>query len=218
MFSLLLHKAAHLVFPPFCEWCRQLLPHNSDILCICCKQRIRPLVAEKVALTKNQNMWVYTMGAYQDPLRYLIISKRWSYRLASKYLGNLIWNHSSISMLDFDMVTAVPLHWTRQAWRGYNQAEIMARHIAHQAQREYTHTVTRTMRTSFQSLYVGSARIENVKHVFKLRSDLQDRLHGKHILLVDDLMTSGSTLKYVAKELLKAHPRKISAVVAARAA
>jgi predicted amidophosphoribosyltransferase len=104
----------------------------------------------------------------------------------------------------------------RYASRGYNQAEEIARVLGSYAQKPVSSLVRRTHHTQFQSRIPFGSRHENVQDAFMLCVKNPKLYQGKHIIIVDDLMTSGATLRMVAKELLKLYPASITAVVAAR--
>jgi ComF family protein len=103
---------------------------------------------------------------------------------------------------DVDVIIPVPLHWTRLWKRGYNQAEVIAGAIAeHLGVDLRTDILKRSRRTRTQTKVDPARKSENVKGAFvvnKSSLDLSQKLVGeagyRHILLVDDVFTSGSTL------------------------
>jgi len=111
----------------------------------------------------------------------------------------------------------IPLHFTRFASRGFNQAQEIARVLSQKSDKNIAPILKRTKITKRQSKLTQEGRSENVKHAFSLRaSDTISQYTGKHLLLVDDLMTTGSTLTAAAKKLRELQPRAITAVVACR--
>lgn len=94
---------------------------------------------------------------------------------------------------DIDLLVPVPLHWRRRLQRGYNQSELLCRGIDQVMHREVnTRALRRHRYTHQQSLQASSDREANVQDAFSLRHP--DDLRGKHILLVDDVLTTGATL------------------------
>ena len=94
---------------------------------------------------------------------------------------------------DVDALVPVPLHWWRRMRRGYNQSELLCRGIATVMPRKvFTDVVIRHRYTRQQSLQSAVARSHNVDGAFRLRHSRQ--LEGRHILLVDDVLTTGATL------------------------
>ena len=96
----------------------------------------------------------------------------------------------------------------------------MATMVAHHLKIPSVALCTRNHKTMFQASLTVEQRVSNVKHVFgfnkKYKSQLARLLTGKHIILVDDLYTTGSTLKSLAAILTPYKPSKITALVACR--
>lgn len=94
---------------------------------------------------------------------------------------------------DIDLLVPVPLHWYRRLWRGYNQSELLCRGIAEVMHREVnTRALVRHRYTSQQSLTSAVERESNVKDAFSIKHP--EQLEGRHVLLVDDVLTTGATL------------------------
>ncbi len=206
----------NMVVPRFCNNCGCWLTERT-ILCAPCTDVINPVVSKELFITSTASMHVYAVSDYAYPLKSLILAKSHGNRVASMHLGHLLWQMSTISTMDFDIIVPIPLHWTRYAYRGYNQAEVLAQVLARYSKKPVVNLLKRTKRTIFQSKLPLKQRAENVKNVFKMVSvtDHHD-YYGKKILLVDDLMTTGSTFKYAARELLALKPASIAGVVACR--
>lgn len=103
-----------------------------------------------------------------------------------------------------DMVTAVPLHRSKLARRGYNQSEYLARGIASALNIPYIEALKAIRPHSTQTHKGAMERWQNIQGNYALKNNA-DRLAGKHILLVDDVITTGSTLT-VCASLLKSIP------------
>jgi ComF family protein len=121
----------------------------------------------------------------------------------------------------FDVVVPIPLHWTRYAWRGFNQACEMGAAVAKARGVPLARFLARTRRTTFQSRLKADERRKNVSQVFGVnpwyRVMGDEVIRGKHVLLVDDLCTTGATLSQAAKIIAKHKPASITALVACRA-
>lgn len=113
-----------------------------------------------------------------------------------------------------EVIIPIPLHRTRMAERGYNQAEALARGIAERRDAAILHALRRTRPTPTQTHLSIPERIENVRGAFALSRDAR-KIEGKHALIVDDVMTTGSTLASAAETLLEARPKSISILVLA---
>lgn len=205
----------NLIAPSFCVYCKQWL-FEPLILCERCKDLIKPVVSTKLSLTPTISMKVFAISSYQEPLKSLILAKAQSQRLASKHLGNLIWTLTPIKNISFDYVVPIPLHWTRYAYRGYNQSEVIGAVIAQKSGKPLINLLKRNRRTLFQSQLNVEQRSDNVHNAFDLLKVDSEIYKNKHLLLVDDLLTTGSTLKNAAKKLLVLKPATITAVVSCR--
>jgi ComF family protein len=118
---------------------------------------------------------------------------------------------------DIDMIIPVPLHPAKERIRGFNQSEIISRGIAdatvlsveNRILERITVSATQTKRSRYE-------RWTNVEGIFNVRDSR--RIEGKHILLVDDVITTGSTIESCTNELLKTEGVRVSVVALAYAA
>ena len=134
--------------------------------------------------------------------------------LASQYAETLKKSHF---FDDIDAIIPLPLHWKRQIKRSYNQSHYIAKGIQKATGLPiYFHVVKRVLNNPSQTHLNAQQRMENVKDIFRLTHP--EKIAGKHILLVDDVTTTGATLASCAKELAKAPYVKISILTLAVAA
>ena len=203
------------LIPSICAYCKRFLSERA-IFCGDCRNKIIPIVSKQIDVTPSFSMTVFAISDYKDPLKKLILAKSWSDSLASYQMGLLLWQMTPIKNLDYDVVVPIPLHWTRYAWRGFNQAQEIARVMSKKKNVPLVHLIKRHKKTVYQSAIASSARGHNVKDAFVLNDAYAKEYEGKHILLVDDLMTTGATLRAAAKVLLKLKPQKITVVVICR--
>lgn len=201
--------------PSICAYCKNFLFAN-DIFCGECKSKIFPIVSKTIDVTAQCSVTVFAISDYKDPLKKLILAKSWSDSLASYYMGQLLWEMTPLKDLDYDVVVPIPLHWTRYAWRGFNQAHEIARVISQKKNAPLYHALTRVKKTAFQSHLSSAMRVKNIKEAFVLNDEYADKCFGKHVVLIDDLMTTGSTIHASLKALLLAKPRKITVAVVCR--
>ncbi len=115
-----------------------------------------------------------------------------------------------------DLIIPVPLHWKKQKKRGYNQSEFIASGIAESMGKPIdTNTLYRAVETETQTRKSRYERWENVENIFRLKS--VDIITGKHILLIDDVITTGATLESCAITLLNEKDTKVSIATLAMA-
>lgn len=205
----------HVIAPPFCAYCKQFLTKRT-IFCIECYAMIQPIVSVHVQITKTHRMTVMALSDYQEPLKTLLLAKAWGDIIACKQLGQLIWQMTYFKHMPCDYLVPIPLHWIRFAKRGYNQAEEIAQELAVARTVSVATIVSRTQNTPFQSSLAHDKRLGNVKNAFTLATNDAAKYENKHIVLVDDLMTTGATLAAAAKVLLPLKPASINAIVACR--
>jgi len=111
------------------------------------------------------------------------------------------------------LVVPVPLHRRRERWRGFNQAELIARHFSDQLGFETSKgKLVRTKHTGPQTGLDKEDRKKNVKNCFVWQGD---DLRGRNIILVDDVATTGSTLNECARALKKSGAGEVWGLVAA---
>lgn len=104
-----------------------------------------------------------------------------------------------------DAIVPVPLHWWRRMWRGYNQSEYIARGIARElGVKVLSHAVVRHRYNQSQTHQSVFRRWANVEGIFRVRK--ADELCGRHILLVDDVFTTGATIFSLGETILRAVP------------
>lgn len=113
---------------------------------------------------------------------------------------------------DIDLIVPVPLSSARIRQRGYNQSVLLAEGIRQETGIPVeTEVVTRTANNPTQTHLNDIERWENVKGIFKATPKAVQKLNGKHILLIDDVTTTGATLTSCALAIKKAVPEcKIS--------
>jgi ComF family protein len=106
----------------------------------------------------------------------------------------------------------VPLHWRRHAQRGFNQAVELCRDLEQSTGLPMRCNIRRIRATPYQSGLEAEARGANLRAAFAARSHLPSR----HVLLVDDVITTGATCRELAKAALDAGAAKVSVLAVAR--
>lgn len=204
-----------IFFPPFCASCRMWLS-DDHILCDRCIAQIKPVVSYELKITKKRSIMVHAISDYSYPIKKLILAKGSKNISVARQLGKLVCQFVPLDYIDYDLVMPVALHWRRYAQRGYNQAHEMAIVCAEHKNVLLCDLLVRTKHTKRQSTCTADERVSNVKNAFIIKDDNKQVLKDKHVLLVDDLMTSGATLQASARALFACEVTKITVVVASR--
>lgn len=201
------------LLPVDCELCRLPLNKGEGPFCHSCLEHFQPQPrCQRCGLPTAVNMamcglclvkpplWqrLYCVGDYQAPLsdyvhRFKYERQFWQATKLSQLLSPRI-GHPA------DVITSVPLHWTRHWARGFNQSELIAIKLAKQLNRPYQPLFRRTRVTPQQKGLNKLQRQRNLDQAFELKSDIS----ASHVAIVDDVLTTGSTVHHLCKLLLDA--------------
>jgi ComF family protein len=230
-------KSLNLIYPTACSGCGRRLSFKEKYLCQCCLASIkfietkcgwcgRALSKEILACGEcHFNPPPYekarAVGEYQTPLKELICSfkyqkkegmKRLAWELMFKYLEK----GEEIDLKRVDLIIPVPLHKTKRHERGFNQATALAEGIAQRYQLKIEQDNLVRIRKTFPQVNLPTEkRTENVKSAFYVKRE--EKIKGKNILLIDDVYTTGATIKECTKVLKKAGSGEIYVFTLARA-
>lgn len=235
MFSLL-GAIQDLLFPPLCSGCSRRLDHpRPPLFCADCRSHLvfigSPLCpccgtpyatgADHLCGTCLQNGYDFDLARslllYQSPTAELILRLKYSGQLSGlRTLGTLAAGSACLAALaPPDYIVPVPLHAQRLRQRGYNQATLLAQSCFPQWQnRIRLNVLIRKRLATPQSQLTGKERRCNLKNVFSLSPGVV--LEGKTILLVDDVLTTGSTVNECAKVLRRGGAKRIEVFTVAR--
>ena len=206
-----------LFFPRKCIVCGRKLNVSEEHLCLYCLSDL-PLTrfwtlnhnpmsdAFNAALQQdirdNQPREHYAFATalffYESEAEYRHIPYQIKYHgniSAGRYFGRMLGRKIAEAewMSDVDMVIPVPLHWRRRWSRGYNQAEIISGEVAHELGVPMRTDVLKRVRyTETQTKLEVEAKSRNVSGAFKANT-VHDAV--RHVLIVDDVFTTGSTMK-----------------------
>jgi ComF family protein len=161
---------------------------------------------------------VVRLGPYEGLLREVVLRlKHASGESLAEILGQLWASHAeqALRQASADYVIPVPLHWWRRWCRGYNQSYILARSLAARLSLPSpAHWLRRIRNTASQVRQTPSARRDNVRGAFYARPGPE--LKGKTVLLVDDVLTTGSTAGEAARALRAAGAARVIVAILAR--
>jgi ComF family protein len=148
----------------------------------------------------------------------VLFVKSFAGEMLAERLGTLFaqTRREDLERLSPDLVVSIPLHWRRRLYRGYNQAEAIALEAAHVLKLPCEPGWLRRIKATPQQLQPSaSAREANVRGAF--RPGRGARFNGRSVLLIDDVMTTGSTMSEAARIVRAAGAVRVTAGVIARA-
>ena len=197
--------------------------NDGTIICVCCKERFHPHHIKKSfdnlgicsqCFKKLEPVPLFNpiegIGKvsyfisgyyYNDTLRTLIHRYKFGneYALSDLFSLMLYDRIKDITPLyDFDFITSVPISRKRLLDRGYNQAELIARKVSDMINIPYEICIHKSRHTIAQSALKARKRADNIRGAFVADSE---RVKNKRILLVDDIITTGSTMNECSREL-----------------
>ncbi len=222
----------NIILPRWCCACNARLPDRRDLLCLDCWDKM-PL---RLGIMSQRDVealfwgrfpivqaWALCVFEPKGVSGTLIHHIKYRHRKDLAYsLGRLMaeqWRTQGL-MMDVDLIVPVPLHWRRQWMRGYNQSHEIAKGIAQVMGIPIAaKAVRRRQNNRSQTKLSHDQRWNNVAGLFALASGAKgaQALAGKHVLLVDDVITTGATLAALGSLIAREVPGvRISVAAAAR--
>lgn len=197
--------ALNVVFPMQCEVCGKALTRGERVLCLYCDvdmprtrlhvdefNVLHQRLAGKAPIDKATGYFYY----YRDS-DYAKMIQRAKYNgrpkiveiLAQRYVSEL--NEDSF-FEDIDLIEPVPMHWLKKIRRGYNQSEEIARAISKVTGIKLGRHIVTSQRRSTQTRKGRFERWLNARNAYNVIN--ADELSGRHVLVVDDIITTGATM------------------------
>lgn len=187
----------HLHEASICDGCLHDLPWHSDV----CAEPQAPLIFIAAPLQ------------YAFPVDAAIKALKYRRRLEClPCFAKLL--HDTVTQLpsDIDALLPMPLHWRRQAIRGFNQADELSKSIRRRLDLPLLAGVRRARATLSQSGLDAAGRKRNLRNAFVA----DEQITAQHVLIIDDVITTGESCRQLGKTLLAAGAGKVSALAVAR--
>lgn len=234
----LLDRLVHALLPALCLQCGEPLPARGTALGLCaaCRGRLKPLPEEACGICARPLLAhalpegflcalcrehppgfdrLLALWSYEPPLDKVVQAlkfRRLDY--LGSHLAKVLAEELGSDLAGCEAIVPVPLHWRRRLTRGYNQAERIALPLARSLGLPMIPGLVRRRATPPQSRLGRKERLANLRRAFRVRHP--ERLQGRHLLLLDDVATTGATLDAAATVLKKAGAATVTAVVAGR--
>jgi ComF family protein len=218
-----------LIFPRICQSCGEHLVRNELLICIACLADM-PTTDYHIMRDNNleKELWgrcyverAAAMCYYRRESRMQNLIHRLKYHgvtdigvYLGEYYGRLLKNSGFTD--DIDSLIPVPLHPSKRLSRGFNQSSLICEGISQSTGLELIEGVLiRSSRSSTQTRRSRSERWENVEGIFEVSNS--ERIENKHILLVDDVVTTGSTVEACVNKLKEYKGVRVSVAALATA-
>lgn len=196
-----------LIFPPACVTCGSV----GGYVCGKCYQKMEFHHGEVLIDVKNPVLdLLFACTKYVNTGRDFIREYKFgcSYALAPT-IGEMMFEQ--MQKPEVDLLIPVPLHKSRLRERGFNQAELITKHLTRRWQISYENALIRTKATTPQARLDRKKRLTHLNDAFAFSS--KNSIEGKIIGLVDDVATTGTTLNECAKILKKNRAKKVIGLV-----
>lgn len=216
-----------LFFPPRCISCDCLLSLDTEgVLCRDCEEDMPVLKKREFSNPAGDSIGrIFSAFDYERGIRKAIHNLKFNDRpgnaaalidLALPRIKQFLFEGQPpcAKSPKYDIIIPVPIHFRRKQQRGYNQSELLAKYLAKQTEIAFCFKVlAKNLNTPPQSSLGRGERLKNLKEAFQVKTP--ELISGKRILLVDDVMTTGSTLEHCGRVLTEAGAAQVDAFVVA---
>lgn len=212
------------IYPPYCVFCQSLLIEGRDLICDTCynalptfpaEYKIRDEIADKLKIPIYISD-VKAVWEFNDNVQLIIHQFKYYYKkgLAKKFALYMV---DQIKQFDhINLIIPVPLHKRRKQIRGYNQSLLICSALSTIINIPVNNAcLQRIKHTKSQTKLNVAQRLKNVTNAFRVVN--KKEIKGKSILLVDDVITTGSTINSCAKQLKLNGAEEIFAMSVAKA-
>lgn len=214
------------IYPELCIACDQEHPIQGSCFCISCLADLpftnlhneRDNIVEKffwgrLVIQRGTALFYFQKGEVVQDMIHRLKYKNQGYigHYLGRYFGEEVKNSEFIR--DIDLLIPIPMHRSKKKNRNYNQSALIAEGLSDVLSIPVSERILiKSHKTPSQTSKTREERLQNLKNTFEVKNS--EELKGKHILLLDDILTTGSTLE-AAGAVLSTYECKVSVAVAA---
>ena len=197
------------IVPPFCETCSEPFEGSITIAFTCANCAHRTIHFDAAVAAYRGR------GIVREIIHEFKYARQIHLRHLVAHWLRAALNDERLRDISFDLIVPVPLHPARQRERGFNQASLLAESLSAETSMPCRPVLQRIRYTTTQTALDRSERMENLHNAFRLRKN--EDVRRFRVLLIDDVLTTGSTLSECARVLKRAGAISVHAATAARA-
>jgi ComF family protein len=227
VYSKIINYLDHLFFPDECVICENEIQNNHTFICHLCEpeieyskmennainQKTEKLFWGRIKIEKGFSLLYFQKGNNTQKILHTIkYQNRKQFTIEmGKRIGKAIQKNNL--MPELDALIPVPIHQKKQFDRGYNQSELLCKGLTDIIKiKTSTDLITRKKNNKSQTKLNKYMRWDNSQNLYQVSEKLKNN-NWKHIAIVDDVITTGSTIESIAKEILLVNPSiKISVI------
>ena len=216
IFSNIAKSLLHLLYPATCTACRKPLAEDEHFICAQCRNEAprtylwlsddNPMLHRFWGRLPIEHasafLWFVDQSYWREIIHRFKYDGEWRVALEfGRWYGSELQQSGALD--DIDLIVSIPLHWRKRLKRGYNQAEQLCKGLSDASGKPYDFRAVRRIRNNKSQVRSETRnRWGNVSDIFKVTH--AERLRNRHILLVDDVFTTGATISSCARSIIDA--------------
>jgi len=213
LFKQILNKMVDFLLPAYCVCCGK----NGSVLCSGCYQLIhfnlQPITNRLICHDHLDQ--VVTLAVYQPPISQLIKALKYQHvKLAGSELAKLLYWHLQIP--EHNLISYAPISRGRLNERGFNQAQLIATNLAKLLNKPSVSLLLKSRETKKQAHSTIDQRLKNLENSFVVDPTTKEIIPNSIIVIIDDVISTGSTLDKCAKVLKEAGAKEVIGVALAQ--
>lgn len=201
-----------LLFPVNCLQCGK----SGGYICPKCLAKV------EVICRFNPTTQTFTIFKYEGVIRKAIIALKYKFAFAiASELANVCFqklqSQHTLYHIQHTILVPIPLHKSRERWRGFNQSELVGKLLSTKMGWEFEpNLLARTIASKSQVGLPKSERVRNIRGKFAVNLSPKSKIQGRNIIVFDDVLTTGSTIQEAMKVLQKSREKEVTGLTIAK--